>query len=48
MQGAAACGINALGARYGYAAAGELEAFAPLYLAADVPGLEAWLLANKA
>ena len=48
MQGAAACGINALGARYGYAAAGELEAFAPLYLAPDVPGLEAWLLANKA
>lgn len=48
LQGAAACGLDAVGASYGYAAAGELEAFAPLYLAPDVSALETWLLANKA
>lgn len=48
LQGAADCALPAVGAGYGYAAPGELEAFGPVYLAPDVPALEAWLLAARA
>ena len=47
MQGARACGLDAVGGRYGYAFAGELEAYAPVYLAQDARDLCRWLLDNK-
>lgn len=46
MQGAAACGLPAVGVAYGYAAPDELEAYGPLFLAPDVPSLTDWLLQN--
>lgn len=47
MQGARACGLDAVGVRYGYAFAGELEAYAPVYLAHSARDLCRWLLDNK-
>lgn len=46
MQGAAQCGLPAVGVAYGYAAPGELEAYRPLFLAGDPAALTAWLLQN--
>ena len=48
MEGAADCGLDAVGAAYGYAAPGELEAFSPVFLAKSAQELGAWLLANQA
>ena len=47
MHGAADCGLPAVGVLYGYGSRGELEPFAPLYLAPSAGALRAWLLQRK-
>ncbi len=44
MQGAADCGLPAVGVLYGYGDVAELSAFAPQYLAKTPAALCAWLL----
>ncbi len=48
MEGAANCGLDAVGAAYGYAVPGELESFSPVFLAESAQELSTWLLANQA
>lgn len=40
-------GCPAVGVLYGYGSRGELEPFAPLYLAPSAGALRAWLLQRK-
>lgn len=44
VEGAERCGVPCLGVRYGYAAAGELEAAGAVAIVDDTAGLKAWLL----
>lgn len=44
MQGAADCGLPAVGVLYGYGSRAELEPFAPLAMPATVEELRDWLL----
>lgn len=44
MQGAADCGLPAVGALYGYGSRGELEPFSPLAMLSTVEELCGWLL----
>lgn len=48
MQGAADCGLPALGALYGYGSAEELAPFAPLAMLPSVEALRDWLLERRA
>ena len=48
MQGAADCGLPALGALYGYGSAEELAPYAPLAMLSSVEELCDWLLEHKA
>ena len=48
MQGAADCGLPALGALYGYGSAEELAPYAPLAMPASVEDLRDWLLEHRA
>lgn len=48
MQGAADCGLPALGALYGYGSAEELAPYAPLAMLSTVERLCAWLLEHRA
>ncbi len=47
LLGAKANGIDAIGIRLGYAAAGELEACAPVYIADDLKDLQTYLLKKR-
>lgn len=48
MQGAADCGVPALGALYGYGSAEELAPYAPLAMLSSVEAVRDWLLAHRA
>ena len=48
MQGAADCGLPALGALYGYGSAEELAPYAPLAMLPSVEALRDWLLEHRA
>ena len=48
VQGARDAGVRrSVGVLYGYGSRGELEPFAPLYLAPSAGALRAWLLQRK-